>query len=107
MHIYQTTIQNECVARSLERWDDDGGAPGPYAMYCEYGRRIESDGSWTIYDVCTGFPAEIGGHLMKAMNAADSMSQLMQINSDGAKLLDTVLRCGARPMRRWYEMHIW
>ena len=107
MHIYEKTIQRECIARALENWDDDGGAPGRNAMHSEYRRRIESDGPWTIHDVCTGSPAKIGGHLTRTMKAADSMSQMAQINADKGRLRDAASRCGALSLRRWYEMHIW
>ncbi|NRG18563.1 hypothetical protein HPQ64_12770 [Rhizobiales bacterium] len=73
------------AAAGLERWDDDGGASDHDSEYSIYGRRIEGDGTWTIYHVFTGVPATIGGQVMKGLNAADSMTRTMLTNSDNSR----------------------
>ena len=69
------------MRRALENWDDEGGAPAQDSMHSEYGKRIESDGSWTIYHVFSGIPATIGGNLMQDMNANDALDQMTKTNA--------------------------
>ena len=45
-------------------WENEGGAPGRDPMDHQYGRRIETDRSWTVYHVFTGVPARVGGDAM-------------------------------------------
>lgn len=71
--------------RSLEKWEDEGGAPRQDSMHSEYGKRIENDGFWTIYHVFTGSPATIGGDLMQGMNAQDALDQMTRTNSDNSR----------------------
>ncbi|SHN16956.1 hypothetical protein [Roseibium suaedae] len=67
--------------RALENWDGEGGAPAQDSMHSEYGKRVEADGSWTIYHVFTGSPATIGGNLMQDMNAKDALDQMTKTNA--------------------------
>ncbi len=67
-----------------ENWDDEGGAPRQDSMHSEYGRRIETDGSWTIYHVFTGVPATIGGDRMQGMSATAAADHMMKTNSDNS-----------------------
>jgi hypothetical protein len=67
--------------RALENWDDEGGAPAQDSMHSEYGKRVEPDGSWTIYHVFSGIPATIGGNLMDDMNAKDALDQMTNTNT--------------------------
>ncbi|WP_298963305.1 hypothetical protein [uncultured Roseibium sp.] len=67
--------------RALENWDGEGGALAQDSMHCEYGKRVEADGSWTIYHVFTGSPATIGGNLMQDMNAKDALDQMTITNA--------------------------
>ncbi len=66
---------------ALEKWADEGGALAQDSMHREYGKRIEADGSWTVYHVFTGSPATIGGDLMQGMNAKNALDQMMKTNS--------------------------
>lgn len=70
--------------RALENWDNEGGAPVQDSMHSEYGKRVEADGSWTIYHVFTGSPATIGGDLMEDMNAEDALDQMTKTNADNS-----------------------
>jgi hypothetical protein len=67
--------------RALENWENEGGAPRQDSMHSEYGKRIENDGSWTIYHVFTGGPATIGGDLMQGMNAKNAQDQMTSTNA--------------------------
>ena len=44
-------------ALAIDIWENEGGAPGRDSMDHQYGRRIETDRSWTVYHVFTGVPA--------------------------------------------------
>ncbi|MXN67168.1 hypothetical protein GR183_19845 [Stappia sp. GBMRC 2046] len=81
----KTNNESKSPKFGLDRWDDDGGASNRDSMYNEYGRRIEGDGTWTVYHVFTGVPATIGGQIMKGMNASDSMTRMMLTNSHNSK----------------------
>jgi hypothetical protein len=72
------------MIRAIEMWDDEGGAPAQDSMHSEYGKRIEADGSWTIYHVFTGSPATIDGNLMQGMTAKNALSQMTKNNSDNS-----------------------
>jgi hypothetical protein len=79
------------TVRALATWDDEGGRPSLDSMHSEYGKRIELDGSWTIYHVFTGGPATIDGDLMQGMNARNALDQMTKNNSDNSS------RRAARP----------
>ncbi|WP_346907112.1 hypothetical protein [uncultured Roseibium sp.] len=78
-----------CMNRALEQWDGEGGAPAQDSMHSEYGKRVENDGSWTVYHVFTGGPATIGGDLMQGMNAKNAQDQMTRTNAD-----NTIRRAG-------------
>jgi hypothetical protein len=77
----------------LETWDDEGGALHVDSIHRELGRRIEHDGSWTVYNVFTGTPVTIDGKWLLGMSSADSLSIMMNTNSENA-----VRRRAARSM---------
>jgi hypothetical protein len=105
------SFQRNCLpnysSSDLEKWDDDGGAPARDSIYSEYGRRVEVDGSWTIYHVFTGLPAIIGGRLMKGMSAPESMNQMVETNASNHQLRRKATISYVPPVRRWHEMLIW
>ncbi|EAV40991.1 hypothetical protein SIAM614_29716 [Stappia aggregata IAM 12614] len=70
------------MVRAHAVWDDEGGAPRQDSMHSAYGKRIEADGSWTIYHVFSGVPATIGGDLMLGMNSNDALDQMTKTNLD-------------------------
>ncbi len=45
-----------------------------------YGRRIEMDRSWTVYNVFSGVPADIGQGLMTGLSRADATDKMMSLN---------------------------
>lgn len=45
-----------------------------------YGRRVEVDRSWTVYDVFTGVPATIGGHAMVGLSRQAATERMLAMN---------------------------
>lgn len=66
-------------------WENEGGSPGTGSTNHHYGRRVESNGSWTIYHVSTGEPADIGGRSMIGLGEADATATMMSLNARNAK----------------------
>jgi hypothetical protein len=73
------------LVRAHAVWDNEGGAPRQDSIHSEYGKRIEADGSWTIYHVFSGVPATIGGDLMQGMNSNDALDQMTKTNLDNTR----------------------
>jgi hypothetical protein len=61
-------------------WENEGGAHAPDSMDCHYGRRIESDRSWTVYHVFTGVPARIDGRSMTGLSRREATDNMLSIN---------------------------
>lgn len=67
----------------LARWENEGGQPcrpaerGPYL----FGRRLEIDGTWTIYHVFTGLPAQYGDWSMEGLTKAVASRALRTVNT--------------------------
>ncbi len=72
------------MTSALENRDNEGSTPWPDSMHSEYGRRVEADGSWTIYHVFSGMPATIGGDRMEGMSATAATDQMIKTNSDNS-----------------------
>lgn len=45
-----------------------------------YGRRVEADGTWSIYHVFTGEPAAIGGHSMIGLSRSRATAGMLSLN---------------------------
>lgn len=43
-----------------------------------YARRIEDDGTWTVFDTFTGLPAEVGNRLTTDMQMSDA-DEIMKV----------------------------
>ena len=67
-------------ATALGAWENEGGAPGRDSMDHQYGRRIETDRSWTVYHVFTGIPAGAQGQTMTGLSRADATSGMLSLN---------------------------
>jgi hypothetical protein len=67
-------------ALAVAIWENEGGAPGRDSMDHQYGRRIERDGSWSVYHVFTGVPAEIQGQRMTGMSRTDATQDMLSLN---------------------------
>jgi hypothetical protein len=74
--------ETEFKRRALEIgvWENEGGAPSRDSMDHHYGRRVETDGSWSVYHVYTGNPAEIGGRSMTGMSRTSATREMISLN---------------------------
>ncbi|MEK1888703.1 MAG: hypothetical protein AAAB35_14265 [Phyllobacterium sp.] len=66
-------------------WENEGGALHRFSMHHHYGRRIEKNGSWTVYHVYTGLPAEMGKHATTGLNETTATSMMLSLNSNNAE----------------------
>nr|WP_246704623.1 hypothetical protein [Rhizobium sp. P32RR-XVIII] len=73
-------IERRANAIALGRWENEGGAPDHDSMDIQYGRRVESDRSWTVYHVFNGVPARADGHAMSGMSRSDATKGMMSFN---------------------------
>ncbi|WP_312891209.1 hypothetical protein [Mesorhizobium silamurunense] len=60
--------------------ENEGGAPERDSMDYLYGRRVEQDGSWSIYHVFTGVPAVIQGRRMTGMSRSNATHCMLSLN---------------------------
>ena len=64
---------------AIGTWENEGGAPAPTVIYHQYGRRIETDHSWTIYHVFSGIPARIDGSRTTGLSRAEATNGLVSL----------------------------
>lgn len=84
---------------AIDRWENEGGSQGRHSQGVQYGRRVETDRSWTIYHVFTGVPAHINGNMMIGLTrriATDRMLSLNRCNEargqEGGSATDAIRR---------------
>jgi hypothetical protein len=65
---------------AIGAWENEGGAPAHDAFDYQYGRRVENDGSWTLYHVFTGVPANVGGHTMTGLTQLEATDSMLSLN---------------------------
>jgi hypothetical protein len=65
-------------------WENEGGALDRSNMHHHYGRRIEPDGSWTVYHVFTGVPADMGSRPMTGLGETDATTTMIILNAHNA-----------------------
>ncbi|MDX8440632.1 hypothetical protein [Mesorhizobium australafricanum] len=58
----------------------EGEASGQRRVDDLYGRRVEPDGTWSIYHVFTGVPAVVRGHCMTGMSRSDATRRMLSLN---------------------------
>jgi hypothetical protein len=75
---HETEFKRHALAIGV--WENEGGAPIRDSADYHYGRRIEIDGSWSIYHVFTGTPAEVSGHLMIGMTQSGATEGMVFLN---------------------------
>lgn len=46
------------------------------------GRRVEADGSWTMYHVFTGKPARVASRVMVGLTETEATATMMRRNAD-------------------------
>ena len=80
MTIDDDKIERRPNATALGRWENEGGALGQDSMDIQYGRRVESDGSWTVYHVFTGNPARVDGQTLTGMSRSDATKGMLSLN---------------------------
>lgn len=64
----------------IARWQLHGGAPDNMGELYQYGRRVECDGSWTIYHVFTGVPVHIDSWTMIGLDQQLASDVLQMLN---------------------------
>ena len=72
-------------AVDISIWENEGGALDRCDMNHHYGRRIEPDGSWTVYHVFTGAPADMGSRPMAGLSKTDATARMIILNAHNAK----------------------
>jgi hypothetical protein len=80
MHAHSNEAEIKRHVLAIGIWENEGGAPGRASMDCHYGRRVEADGSWSIYHVFTGAPADIGGHSMTRLSRSVATEGMISLN---------------------------
>lgn len=48
--------------------------------FSRYDRRLESNGTWTVFDALTGHPVEVGGRQTTGMQVADAEETMHILN---------------------------
>ncbi len=62
-------------------WENEGGALHRFSMHHHYGRRIERNGSWTVYHVYTGLAAELGKRATTGLNETTATRMMLSLNA--------------------------
>lgn len=102
---YVNETERERYDRASGVWGNEGGASVRASDSEQYGRRMETDRSWTIYHVFTGIPASQDGQEMSGLSrlvATDGMLSLNRRNEVGRRTASSGLpeirtRSHARP----------
>ncbi len=79
------TCRENCEAVDISIWENEGGALDRCDMNHHYGRRREPAGSWTVYHVFTGTPAELEGWSMVGLGETDATATMILLNAHNAK----------------------
>ena len=74
-HRNETEIRRHDLAISI--WENEGGQSW---MDNHFGRRIETDRSWSVYHVFTGVPADIDGHPMTGLSRSNATEGMLSLN---------------------------
>lgn len=73
--------QRKLDAAAIAVWDNEGGAAANVSAGHQFGRRIETDRSWTVYHVFTGIPANADGASMTGLTRSDATHRMMSLNT--------------------------
>jgi hypothetical protein len=79
----ETGLRPNSVAIAI--WENEGGAPGHNLTEHQYGRRVEADGSWTVYHVFTGVAARVGDDDLIGLSRSQATSSMMSLNLRNAE----------------------
>lgn len=77
---YIEEIERQPHDSAISVWDNEGGASARAADDEQYGRRIEADRSWTIYNVFTGVPASREGQEMIGLSRSVATDGMLCLN---------------------------
>ncbi|PSJ56753.1 hypothetical protein [Kumtagia ephedrae] len=80
MHVHDNGTDNGRHALAIDIWENEGGTSGRDSMDHHYGRRVEADGTWSIYHVFTGVPADIGGGSMTGLSRSAATTGMTSLN---------------------------
>lgn len=80
MNDHRNALERKRQAAAIGVWENEGGATGPGSMDHQYGRRIETDRTWTVYHVFTGVPAHGSGRAMIGLSRSDATDRMMSLN---------------------------
>lgn len=78
VHTNEAEIRRQALAIGI--WENEGGAPGYDSMDRQYGRRVEADGSWSIFHVFKGPPADMDGHSMTGLSRSSASEGIKFLN---------------------------
>lgn len=84
MHLNDQEARRSRDAVDISVWENEGGALARHSMYHNYGRRVEGDGSWTIYHVFTGVPAVLENRLMTMLCETEATTTMIHLNARNA-----------------------
>jgi hypothetical protein len=68
------------AAFAIDVWENEGGAQCRATAEHHYGRRIETDRSWTVYHVFTGVPACIDDIAMVGLSQRAATDGMLSLN---------------------------
>lgn len=94
LHDYSQRRREE--AADLARWDAEGGAQSASPVHGQYGRRIEADGTWTIYEVFTGREARQRGLMPSGLTKEEALDRLVRFSAGGIGASGDELRADGR-----------
>lgn len=80
MNRYIEKIERQRHDDAISVWDNEGGASARARGDEQYGRRIEADRSWTIYNVFTGVPANREGQEMIGLSRSVATDGMLSLN---------------------------
>lgn len=94
--------KNQDESSALAEWDAEGGAQPAMPRYGQYGRRIEADGTWTIYEVFTGREARQRGLRPSGLTKEEALDRLIRFSANGIGASADELRADRRsPYSFW------
>lgn len=68
------------AALDIRVWENEGGAVARPDIGDHYGRRVELNGTSTIYRFLTGVPAVMGDRAMSGLDETDATATMLQLN---------------------------
>lgn len=79
MRASQTRARSD-LGEPVECWENEGSALFRGGGERQYGRRVEADGTWTVYHVFTGIPAFFNGRLASGLSLGEATFGMIWLN---------------------------